>query len=143
MKDEKSTTKEDDMEIVEIAEFKRSDTHRRISKQEIQERERRQRFYGILALLAAGFFAAMLLGVFVFHDPEALLCIVLVLEAVIAVCLYDLNIWVHVLEVIIGIMAGVLFDRLSLMILGVAEYLGVILVLYGMKNRNTGTGSDE
>lgn len=137
MENERPDTKDDDLEIVEIAEFKTSDdTRKRIIRREQQERKKREKFYGILALFAAGVLLMILLGMFVFHLPVVMLCIVLVLETVIASCLYDVGGWIHILEIVIVIIAGFIFDRLVLMIMGAVIYLAALWALYKIKQLN-------
>lgn len=137
MENEKPDIKDDDLEIVEIAEFKTSDdTRKRMLRHKQQERKKREKFYGILALFAAGALVLILLGIFVFRLPVVMLCIVLVLETVIAACLYGTKGWIHVLEIIIGTAAGFIFGRLVLMIGGAAIYLGALLALHEIKQLN-------
>lgn len=133
MEDKKSAVSNEDLEIVEIAEFKRGSVHRKIAKHEQRERRKRHRFYGILALYAMGFLAVILLGIFIFHLPAVQVCVVLALESVIAACLYDVKNWIQILVFAIGIAAGIVFGRLFLMLLGAAVYLGAVLALYCMK----------
>lgn len=78
----------------------------------------------------------ILLGIFVFHLPVVMLCIVLVLETVIAACLYDTRGFIHVMEIIIGIAAGIIFGRLILMIIGTAVYLAALVALHEIKQLN-------
>lgn len=137
MENERKGIKDDDLEIVEIAEFKMSDdTRKRILRREQKERKKREKLYGILALFAVGALAVILLGMFVFHLPVVMLCIVLVLETVIAACLYDAKSFVHVVEIVIGIAAGIIFGRLVLMIIGTAVYLAALVALHEIKQLN-------
>lgn len=134
MKDENSVTKEEDLEIVEIAEFKINDARKHKLRQEEQERRKRQSLYGILALYAVGFLVAVLISIFAFQLPAAVVCIVLALEAVIAVCLYEANAGVHILEIVIGIVAGIVYGRLLLMLVGTLVYLGTVVALRGRRS---------
>lgn len=137
MENERQGTKDDDLEIVEIAEFKTSDnTRQRILRREQKERKKREKFYSILTLFAAGALVMIMLGIFVFHLPVVMLCIVLVLETVIAACLYDTRGFIHVMEIIIGIAAGIIFGRLILMIIGTAVYLAALVALHEIKQLN-------
>ena len=136
MKKEESAVKEKDLEVVEISEFKRSDTRREIKEYQLQEGKKRKEFFCILLLFAAGFLAAILLGLFVFRLSVVTVCITLVVEAVIAVCLHDEPVWVHGLEMLIGIGAGIAFQEPLFMVLGALVYLGVILALHEMKKLN-------
>ncbi len=134
MEDKKSAARNDDLEIVEIAEFKRGIVHRKIARQERRARQKRHRFYAVLALYALGFLAVILLGIFAFQLPAVQVCVVLVLESVMAACLYDVKTWVQVLVFAVGIAAGIVFDRLFLMVLGAVVYLGAVLALYCMRS---------
>jgi len=78
MENEKSTARDNDLEIVEIAEFKRDNTHKKIAKHEERQRQRRRRFYGILTVFALGFLAAILSCIFVLQMPVVVVCVVLV-----------------------------------------------------------------
>lgn len=133
MEDKKAAARDSDLEIVEIAEFKRGSVHRKIAKHEQRERQKRHRVYAILALYAVGFLAVILLGIFAFQLPAVQVCVVLVLETVIAACLYDVKTLVQVLVFVIGLAAGIVFDRLLLMMLGAVVYLGAVLALYSMR----------
>lgn len=134
MEDKKSAAKDNDLEIVEIAEFKRGIVHKKIARQERRARQKRRRFYAILALYAVGFLAVILLGISAFHLPAVQVCVVLLLESVMAACLYDTKTWVQAFVFAIGIAAGIVFDRLVLMALGALVYLGAVLALYCMRS---------
>lgn len=134
MEDDKYMVQDDDLEIVEIAEFKRNDGCQQISRQKEWEEDRRLKLYGIAALFAIGVLAEALLGIFAFHLPAMLVIIVLSLEAAAAVLLYDMRAWVQAAEVVVGIIAGIVFGRLALMILGAIVFLGALLALYGAKH---------
>ena len=138
MKDERSVTREEDLEIVEIAEFKINDTRKHKLRQEEQERRKRQSLYGILALYAVGFLAAVLISIFAFRLPAAVAGIVLILETVIAVCLYDAKAGIHILEIAVGIVAGIVYGRLMLMLVGTLVYLGTVAALRGIWSLNLG-----
>lgn len=140
MKDEKSVTKEEELEIVEIAEFKRNDTRRQISRHKELERRRRQNLYVISVLYAVEFLAAVLISVFMFRLPAVLVCLVLVLESVIAACLYERSVWVHLLEIAIGIAAGIVYGKVALMVVGTLIYLGAVIALRWMRNLKSRTG---
>lgn len=131
-KEETAATKDSELEILEIAEFKRSDSRKEIIKYEAEERRKRMVLYRISAVFAAGFLIAVLLGLFVFRLPVVLVCTVLVLETVIAACLHNEPIWIHGVEMIVGIGAGLMFGEPAFMVIGALVYLGAILALHGM-----------
>lgn len=134
MENGKSTARDNDLEIVEIAEFKRDNTHRKMAKHEERQRQKRRRFYGILTVFALGFLVAILSGIFALQMPAVVVCIVLVLEVMIAVCFYNAKVWVQAAAIIIGIASGAVFDRLSLMAVGAIVYLAAVLALYGLRS---------
>lgn len=133
MDKKESAVNDNDLEIVEIAEFKRGSVHKKIAMNEERKRRQRRRFYGITAVYALGFSAAILLGIFVLHMPVPVVCVILTLEALIAASFYDLRVWVQILVIAVGVAVGVIFGRLPLMILGGVVYLGAALTLHGMK----------
>lgn len=134
MKDETSVTKEEDLEIVEIAEFKINDPRKHKLRQEEQERSRRQELCLILALYVVGFLAAALICIFAFQLPAVVVCIVLILEAMIAACVYEGNAGVHLLEIAIGLAAGIVYGRILLMFVGALVYLGTVAALRMMRS---------
>lgn len=132
-REDTAATKDSELEILEIAEFKRSDSRKEIAKYEAEMRKKRWKLYGISAVFAAGFLIAILLGMFVFQLSVVLVCTVLILETVIAVCLHNEPIWIHGLEMLVGIGAGLVFGKPAFMIIGALVYLGAILSLYEMR----------
>ena len=111
MMKEEYAVNDNDLEFVEIAEFIRSENRKEILKYKEQERRRKRNFYRMLTVFFAVFFMAVMLGAFAFHLSFLLVCTVLVLEAGIAVCLYHAPLWVHVLELLIGMGAGIIFGQ--------------------------------
>lgn len=80
--------------------------------------------YGIVFLLA------ILLGMFVFRVSVVVMGIVLVIEALLAVCLHDEPVWVHGLEMAVCIAAGVLFGEAAIMAAAAFTYFMAILALH-------------
>lgn len=126
------SAKDSELEILEIEEFKRSDSRKEIARYEVERRKKRKEIYGISAAFAAGFLIAVLLGMFVFQLSVVLVCTILVLETVIAACLHDEPVWIHGLEMIVGIGAGLVFGKPAFMIIAALVYLGAILTLHVM-----------
>ncbi|MCI9082018.1 MAG: hypothetical protein HFI70_06835 [Lachnospiraceae bacterium] len=131
---EESAVNDYDLEFVEIAEFIRSDNRKEILRYKEQERRRKRNFYRLLTVFLIVFLTAVLLGVFAFHLSLPLICTVLILEAAIAVCLYHAPVWVHVLEIMIGISAGIVFGQPCLLVAGALVYLAAILAWTGVEN---------
>lgn len=134
MMKEESAVKDIDLEFVEIAEFIRSDSRKEILRYKEQERRRKRNLYRMLVIFIVVFLSAVLLGAFAFHLSLMLIGTILVLEAAIAVCFYHASPWVHVLEILIGIGAGVVFGELPFMVVGALVYLGAILAWTGVEN---------
>ncbi len=134
MMKEEYAVNDNDLEFVEIAEFIRSENRKEILKYKEQERRRKRNFYRMLTVFFAVFFMAVMLGAFAFHLSFLLVCTVLVLEAGIAVCLYHAPLWVHVLELLIGMGAGIIFGQPLFMAAGVLVYLAAILAWTGVES---------
>lgn len=73
--------------------------------------------FGILAL------ALILIGVLGLGEPVVPVCLIIILEAGIAVMLHNAELWVHGVAVILQIAAGVCIQRVALMILCVVLYV--------------------
>ena len=132
MKEE--STEIDDLEFVEIAEFKRSENRKEILRYQEQERRRRRNFYRMTAVFFIVFFAAVLSGVLAFRLSLLLVFAVLILESAIAVCLYHAPVWTHVLELMIGTATGIFFEMPIFMTVGALVYLTAILAWTGVEN---------
>lgn len=91
--------------------------------------------YLILAVFGITFFVAILLGMFLLKLPVVLVCIILVLESVIGICLHDMPIWVHGIEIMISIVAGIIFGQTVFMIIGALIYIAAILALHFMSKQ--------
>lgn len=91
--------------------------------------------YLILAVFGITFFVAILLGMFLLKLPVVLVCIILVLESVIGICLHDMPIWVHGIEIMISIVAGIVFGQTVFMIIGALIYIAAILALHFMSKQ--------
>lgn len=64
-----------------------------------------------------------------FHIPAAAVCVMVVLEAALAVCLHDVPIWLHGLVVVAQIIAGALCGKAVFMLLCALMYVAAILSL--------------
>lgn len=83
--------------------------------------------YGIAVLLA------ILAGIFLLDMPIVIVCVILVLESMIGACLHDMPIWVHGIEIIISIAAGIIFKAAVFMIIAAAIYVVTIFALHFMR----------
>lgn len=94
--------------------------------------------YVILAVFCLFFLAAVLAGMFLLNLPVVLVCVILVLESLIGICLHDMPVWIHGLEVLISIVAGIIFGQTVFMIIGAVIYIAAILALHFI-NHEKGT----
>lgn len=86
--------------------------------------------YVIPVLFSLVFLLAVLAGMFWMNLSVVSVCMILVLEAMIGICLHDSPIWVHGIEVMISIGAGIIFDKTAFMVMGAFIYIIAILSLY-------------
>ncbi len=120
-------------EEIVIEEFKTS------TKRTTEIRKRKaEGNYVIPAVFCLVFLAAVLAGMFLLKLSVVTVCVILVLESLIGICLHDMPIWVHGLEVLISIVAGVIFGQTVFMIIGAVIYIAAILALHFI-NHEKGT----
>lgn len=120
-------------EEIVIEEFKTS------TKRTTEIRKRKaEGNYVIPAVFCLVFLAAVLAGMFLLNLSVVMVCVILVLESLIGICLHDMPIWVHGLEVLISIVAGVIFGQTVFMIIGAVIYIAAILALHFI-NHGKGT----
>lgn len=77
--------------------------------------------------------AAILVGIFALKQSAAIVCIVVVLEVLIAALMHNVELWIHAVVLLIQILTGVFIARISLMILCAIMYVVTItalLILY-------------
>lgn len=120
-------------EEIVIEEFKTS------TKRTTEIRKRKaEGNYVIPAVFCLVFLAAVLAGMFLLNLSVVTVCVILVLESLIGICLHDMPIWVHGLEILISIVAGVIFGQTVFMIIGAVIYIAAILALHFI-NHEKGT----
>lgn len=73
--------------------------------------------------------AVILIGILILDLPVVPVCIVVLIEAGLAVCLNEVPIWLHVLVIAAQIAVGVLCGNLIFLALAAALYFIAILVL--------------
>jgi len=66
--------------------------------------------------------------------PVVPVCVIVLIEAALAVCLHDVPVWLHALVLAVQIVAGVLCHNVWLMVMCAALYLLGILTLRVMRN---------
>lgn len=116
----------DEEEII-IQEFKTSSPgRRRMPKKNKLEEYRKYVILGVFALI---FLLAVLTGMLL-DLPVVLVCVVLVVEVLIGACLHGAPVWLHGLEIIIGMTAGGVFGKLGFMVIASLIYLLAVFVLY-------------
>lgn len=117
-------------EEIVIEEFKTS-----AGKSFDSRKKKFQEAYMIPALFATAFLLAVLAGIFWLKLSVVLVCVILVLESLIGICLHDTPVWIHGVEIIIGIAAGIIFHETAIMIIGALIYIAAILALHFMGAR--------
>lgn len=65
----------------------------------------------------------MLVGTLVMKEPVVPVCLVLILEALIAKLLHNVELWVHALAIVAQIIVGAFIHRIELMLLCVILYV--------------------
>lgn len=85
--------------------------------------------YLLLFAVIVAALAVILISILALKIPVVPVCIIVILEAVLAVCLHDVPIWLHGLVVIAEIAAGVLCTKVIFMTLCALVYVVGILSL--------------
>lgn len=125
----------DEEEII-IEEFKTSSPgRRRMAKKNKWEEYRR---LVVLVLFALVFLMAVLVGMLLLELPAVSVCVILVLEVLLGACLHGTPIWLHGLEMMVGIVAGCIFRNPAFMVIASVIYLLAILVLYLLGKQEAG-----
>ena len=79
--------------------------------------------YAILAV------AVILLGILVLKLPVVAVCSIVLVETLLAVCLHNIPVWLHVLVAVAQLLCGGYFDKTIFMVLSACLYVAAILVL--------------
>ena len=116
---------ENKLENVVVEDFKR--TNAKKSKKKFRHRQQNP----VLAFYEDNKQYLLLFGVIVLalKIPVVPVCLIIVLEAGIAVCLHDVPIWLHGLVVLVQIIAGAICGKLVFMVLCALVYVVGILSL--------------
>lgn len=85
----------------------------------------------LLALIAyaAAVIAVILLGTLVCRVPVVAVCSIVVIETLLAACLHNLPIWLHVVVIAAEILSGIIFERALFMVIEAVLYLAAIFAL--------------
>ncbi len=86
--------------------------------------------FGVM-ILALACVLVSILGLKVAVVP---VCVIIVLEALLAVCLHDVPIWLHAIVVVIQVVAGILCASVVFMILNSILYIAGIMTLKYMRD---------
>lgn len=79
--------------------------------------------YAVLAV------AVILLGILVLKLPVVAVCCIVLIETLLAVCLHNIQVWLHVLVVVAQLLCGGYFDKIIFIVLSACLYVAAILVL--------------
>ena len=99
------------------------------NKEELLEKIKKNR----TALILIGFgviaLATILIGFLAFKEPVVPVCLLVVLEAIIAVLMHNAELWIHGALVIAELVVGILIGRTEMMILCIIIYIAAIAAL--------------
>ena len=103
-----------------------TETNQKLNKQEEEDN---------IPLIAICSFAVItiimiLLGIMMCELPVVMVCSIVILETLIAVCLHNLPIWVHVMILAAEVTAGILCTQLVCIVLACIVYATAILALH-------------
>lgn len=71
----------------------------------------------------------IVLGMVVFHIPPVTVCLVVLIEALLAVCLHYVPVWLHGIVLVAEVVLGVIASQTVFMILACLCYLAAIFTL--------------
>lgn len=91
----------------------------------------------LLALLAyaAAAAAAIVLSVLVCRIPVVAVCFIAIIETMLAACLHNLPVWLHVLVAAAELLCGVLFKKVLFMFIQTVLYVAAIAALRVFRQR--------
>lgn len=90
----------------------------------------------VLSCFGALFVAAILISILVFKQPIVAVCLTLLIEIGIAVCLHNVEIWIHGAFILIELIVGVLIPRVALTIILVIIYAAAICAMKFLFDEN-------
>jgi hypothetical protein len=83
----------------------------------------------LLAGVIIATLAVILIAILALAIPVVPVCVIVLLEAGIIVCLHDVPVWLHALVIAIELVAGALCGTFVFMLLAALLYVGGIVVL--------------
>lgn len=92
--------------------------NRRFAYREFFENRQTQALF----IYAVCVLAEILTGVFVFENPVVWVCVLAVIETLLAVCFHHLPVWIHAAVISVEVIAGIVFEQLL--------FAGVLACLY-------------
>ena len=91
----------------------------------IKENQKMLMLFGVILVALA----VILIGILVLDLPVVPVCVVVLIEACLAVCLNEVPIWLHAIVIAAQIAVGVFCGNLIFLVLAAVLYLVAILVL--------------
>lgn len=91
----------------------------------VKENKQQLILFGVV--LAALF--VILMGIFVWKLPAVAICVLLLIEAGLSVCMQDVPIWLHGIIAIAQVVVGVIFGKATFLLLCALFYVVGILAL--------------
>ncbi len=115
-----------------VSDYKRSPAKHKKRKFKHKRQQENQQYwflFGVI-LIALAVVLGSILGLKV---PVVPVCVILVMEALLAVCLHDVPIWLHGVVMLIQLIAGAVCSEVVFMLLCVIIYVTGILTLKYLK----------
>ncbi len=97
----------------------------------------------ILVLYAVLAAVVILISMIALKVPIVSVCLIVVIEALLAICLHNLPIWLHGAVMILEFVFGIIFGRTVFMILMAFLYLGAILTLQYLRREGQSAAGKE
>lgn len=95
----------------------------------------------VLGVFCAAVLAVILISTLALKVPVVPVCLIVVIEAALAVALHQAELWIHGILIIAELIAGIVLGRIPLMILCIAIYIAATFVLqliYGGEEKVNG-----
>lgn len=89
-------------------------------------------FVTSLICFGVAVFALILVSMLVLHEFVISVCVLIILEAMMAVLLHKAELWKHAVLVVAHIVAGVVINRLPIVIICVLAYIAAMIALHFM-----------
>lgn len=93
-------------------------------------------FVTSLLCFGVAVFVLILVSMLVLHEFVISVCVLIILEAMMAVLLHKAELWKHAVLVVAQIVAGVVIGRVPLIIICVLAYIAAMVTLHFMFKKN-------